>query len=215
MAAASLHIYGVPVPRGYRVKCVAAKKGRQAASNATNTAGSIAGTNRTTQQGMLGMETPFLQNSSTTQPNGLSTSANAQYEQDKRNIDQSYGDATRVAEKNLAYRGMDQAPSGMLASVINTNNRNAGEARTNAFENAQKNTYGQQAEAANLEQGLQGIYNPLPAVNTQLEGANMQSKMGSTLGDIGTGLTSLAGGFAGIGTGLAGLKKAGMLQGQG
>lgn len=210
--ATSLQIFGVPIPHGFHVARVAAKKGRQAASNATNTAGSIAGSNRATQAGMLGLETPFLKSASTTLPNGLSQSANAQLNQDKANINQTYADATRVGEKNLAYRGMDQAPSGMLASIINTNNRNAGEARTNAFESAQKNTYGQQANAAELEQGLQSTYNPLPAVNTELTGAVDQSKMGSTLGDIGSGLTTLAGGFGSIGTGLAGLKKAGMLQ---
>lgn len=144
---------------------------------------------------------------------GLSPLVAKQLAGETAGIQKAYQGASQGALKGLAQRGMSVGPSGLSASIINTGNRNAGEAETGATTNA----FGTQNQlnngVMNYDVGQQGLYDPLRALHTANEGVSATSgagaalnKAGSLMGDIGTGIGTVMGlgGFKGIGKGLSG-----------
>lgn len=141
---------------------------------------------------------PFLSSLESTAPGELSPLAKSQYASDTRNIVDTYGNARRVGLKSLAQRGFGNAPTGMQASVINTNDRNQGADETKAYENALQQTYGQGLEAMKARLGLVSTYDPTKPASVASDAAYRQSQSGSTLGDVGKGVAS---GLAALGKG--------------
>jgi hypothetical protein len=138
----------------------------------------------------------------------LSPYAQAAYEQQKRNIERNAADATGAGIRTLAERGFGTGPSGALSSVINTTNRNAGDAETNAYEDAMGRTAQEGALGAGLLENEQQLANPMTAADLAVransaaaQAAAARHGMGSPLGDIGSGIQGLASTFAGIGAG--------------
>lgn len=188
------------------------KKGRGAAEEAANgandtanTATHMAGTDRQSQLDYKGQSDPFAKSLLPGADGGLSSYAGAQLGQDKRNIAKTYGDISAVGLKSLAARGMGGAPTGLQSSIVNTAGRNEGEADTNAYENAQKNTLNQGLAGLQYSQGQQQLYDPTKLLNTSInargtaaQAAGIRGKMGSGLGDVASGIGALAAGFAGV-----------------
>lgn len=138
----------------------------------------------------------------------LSPYAQAAYEQQKRNIERNAADATGAGLRTVAQRGFGTGPSGEIASIVNTGNRNAGEAETNAYEDAMGRTVGEGTTGAGLMQNEQQLANPMTAANLAVNAnsaaagaAAARHGMGSTLGDIGSGIQQLGSTFANVGTG--------------
>lgn len=184
----------------------AAKKGRPQTEEAANGANDIANSakiesdkNRQLQLQYKGQSDPFGASLIPGANGALSPYASAQLDQDKRNIGKTYSDVAQTGLRGLAARGMGSAPTGMQSSIINTAGRNAGEAQTNAYENAQKNTLNQGLAGLQYSQGQQSLYDPtkLLSVGDQARGTaaqagKLRNGMGSGLGDVGAGLGSLA-----------------------
>lgn len=188
-----------------------AKKGREAttqaangANDAANSASKIAGVDRQAQMDYKNSSDPFAKSLLPGANGALSPYSAAQLGQDKKNIAKTYGDVSSVGLRALAARGMGSAPTGTQSSIINTAGRNAGEANTNAYENAQKNTLNQGLAGLQFSQGQQGLYDPNKSLQTSIQGrgvaANagaLRNKMGSGLGDVASGVGALAAGFSG------------------
>lgn len=187
-----------------------AKKGRaqaeEAASGANDTANSathMADVDRSSQMAYKKQSDPFAASLTPGADGSLSPYASAQFGQQKRNIAKTYGDVAQTGLRGLAARGMGSAPTGMQSSIINTAGRNAGEADTNAYEDAQKNTLNQGLAGLQYSQGQQQLYDPTKLLQTSISGrgtaanaAGIRNKMGSGLGDVASGLGAFAGGLA-------------------
>lgn len=183
-----------------------AKKGREAttqaangANDAANQASHYAGVDRQSQMAYKGQSDPFAASLLPGANGALSSYSAAQLGQDKRNIAKTYGDISSVGLKSLAARGMGSAPTGMQASLINSAGRNAGEAQTNAYENAQKNTLNQGLAGLQYSQGQQQLYDPTKSLQTDIAGRStaanagaLRNKMGSGFGDVMNGIGGLA-----------------------
>jgi hypothetical protein len=130
----------------------------------------------------------FVSSLESTKPGELSSLAQAQYANDVDNIVDTHGKNMEVGLRMLKTRGMGSAPSGAQSSLINTANEASGRDQTMAYRNAQATSYGQGLEALKYRTGMQQMYNPLDAWSTSDKAAAARSQMGSTLGDIGTGL---------------------------
>jgi len=186
----------------YEGEVALCKKGRDSADQAIKTAQGTQKTYSGVQDASRASDTGFLTSLMPTTPGQMSPYAKAQFDSTKRNIDQTYGDASRVAEKNLAYRGMGNAPTGMLSSVLNSNARNKGAAETEAFEKGLGDTYNEGLAGANAFENRQQLYNPITANAAVSNAAATRNQMGSTLGDIGKGIAtgaSLFGSMTGAG----------------
>jgi hypothetical protein len=186
-----------------------AKKGREQQAQVAQGQLDQMKTDAATRAKQLASVEPLLTNltSSVVGPNGepvgsLSPLAEAQYGSDSRNIAKTYGDIRRNGLRAIGIRGFANAPSGMMASVINTAGQNQGVDETNAYEHALQQTYGQGLEAAKMRLGLISTYDPTQAANSASTAAFRQSQMGSLAGDIGQGLSTAAG-LATTGMGLA------------
>ena len=183
------------------------KKGRGETEQATHgaintgdTATSIANQNYGAQRGYAGTADPFARSLIPSASGKLSPYAAAQFAQNKADIDKTYAANNAATQRGLAARGFGAAPTGLSASLTNTNNRNAGEATTQAYQNALQNTLGQGLAGINYFQNQQQIYNPVPALNaaagaygTGISGGKAMNTEGSLLGDIGAGLGAFGG----------------------
>lgn len=188
------------------------KKGREQADTASKGANelgqradNISKADVPIQKGYAAAGDPFAKSLIPAANGALSPYAAAQYEQNKRNIAKTYGDTAAVGLRGIAMRGMGGAPTGLQASIANTAGRNAGEADTNAYENAQQSTLGGGLKGLDYLQGEQQIFDPTRAIaagtgayGTAGQVASLRSKMGSTLGDIGQGIGTVAGIAAGV-----------------
>jgi hypothetical protein len=144
---------------------------------------------------------PFISGLESTAPGQLSPLSESQYGADTRNIAKTYGDIRANGLRAIGQRGFANAPSGMLASVINTAGQNQGADETHAYENALQQTYGQGLEAAKMRLGLVSTYDPTKPAAVASDAAARRAQMGSTLGDIGGGISQMASAAAGLGTG--------------
>lgn len=152
---------------------------------------------------------------------GLSPYAAATLDRQKRDIGRTYSDLASVAQRGLASRGMGSAPSGLAASLYNTNARNAGEAESNAYSDAMERTLEGGLQGSKILQGQEDFFDPNKDFSLALQGdkaatdsAVARSKMGSGLGDVlkgiggGLSLFSGLGGLSGIGKLFGGAKTA-------
>lgn len=183
------------------------KKGREAmdtaaagANNAGAQATDISKQNQGIQTGYRNQSDPFGKSLLPSANGSLSPYAAAQLGQQKRDIGKTYGDIAQVGIRGLGARGMGNAPTGMASSLYNTAGRNAGEAETNAYSDAMKNTLNQGLAGLQYSQGQQGLYDPLNAIKTSTgaygagaEAGSLRNKAGSLMSDIGGGLSGLAG----------------------
>src|SRR5690348_15024084 len=129
------------------------------------------------------------------QPGQLSPAAAAQLAADNDNINRTYNGMRQTAFASMGARGFGSAPSGFGQAAQNAVNQGEAQAHTGAFRNAQENTQALEQAALNARMGLSGqnLSGENAAANTGLQGAVDQSKMGSTLGDIGQGISLAAG----------------------
>lgn len=129
------------------------------------------------------------------QPGQLSPAAAAQLASDNNNIARTYNGMRQQAFASMGARGFGSAPSGFGLASQNAVNQGQANAGSEAFRNAQKNTQALQEAAVQARMGLSGqnLQGENAAANTGLTGAVDQSKMGSTLGDIGQGVSIAAG----------------------
>lgn len=167
------------------------KKGREDVENAAKTQGQLA----STAQGWAN------QNRAATQPfatsllpgaNGqLSPYVTQQLAMQKRNIAKTYGDLASQGTKAAAAQGFGSAPSGTVASIYNTANRNAGEAETDAYANAQNNTLGA---------GLAGLnyLDPNKPLQAATGAASGEAAAGEARGKMGSGFSDVLGGLSGL-----------------
>src|SRR5581483_2408587 len=183
-----------------------AKKGRQQvehAANAQNQIGDEArpliGAYKDIQSGYRGASDAGTKNYfGPPGANGLGKWTNTQYENDKRNIEQTSKDALEVGQRMLAHRGLNASP-GAMSSLINTTNRNRDAQITDAYNTAVNRQLGLGLEGVKYNTGMQEMYNPLRAIGTVTGvyqgGADAGAKrgqMGSWLGDIGAGLSGVS-----------------------
>lgn len=168
------------------------KKGREAQQQITQQDIANAASNKTKQDTQYGAENKTLDDLTTTGPNGLSTAADARYASDLENINKTYGGLRTAGERGLAQRGFAAAPSGASSSLENSALQSQGAAETGSFENAQQLTREDQLAAMNARQGLQGIYSPNQPLAQGAQSALDQSQMGSTMGDIASGIMTAA-----------------------
>lgn len=168
------------------------KKGRETAASATDAAGNLSSANQSKQNTQYAGENNdigTLEANST--PGSLSPAAQAQLGADQRKIQDTYQNATAQGLKGIAQHGMGTL-TGENSSLQNSMLRGQASDDLAAHEQAQLNTHSDQLAAINARAGLQQTYNPNAPLQTQLQGAMDQAHMGSTLGDIGSGLSTLA-----------------------
>lgn len=165
--------------------------GAAGAGNVANTATQTANSDTGIQAGYRKTGDAFANNLIPDSQGHLSPYAGAQFAQEKKQIGKTYGDMSDVGLRQLGTRGL--AAPGASASIINTNNRNAGEAETNAYERAQQASLGQGLAGIGYGQTQQQIYNPNAplsvasgAYGTQGNLGVQQANQGSPLGAIGT-----------------------------
>lgn len=182
-----------------------AKKGRSAANTATtglnnvgSTAAGLAGTDTGLQTSARNTAAPFAASLIPKAGGGLSPYAASQFGQEKQEIGKTYNDLSQVGIKQLGNRGL--AAPGASASIVNSDNRAAGDATTAAYNQALQSSLGQGLAGIGYQQGQQQIYNPnqplqtaTGAYNGAVSGGKAINSMGSTLGDIGAGLSGIAG----------------------
>ena len=122
---------------------------------------------------------------------GLSPLVSKQLANNEGQIGKAYQSAAQGAERGLAQRGMSAAPSGLQASLQNSQINNAGQAKTGAIGNAfgTQNELNQTAlnPAINALGATTGATNAATGANTAL------SQMPSTGANVFSGLQGLAG----------------------
>ncbi len=187
----------------YSTRLAFAKKGRETAEKNMEFQTKLAQENQAKKEAEFQKAEPFVQRLESTKPGELSDLSEAQLASDLRNIWDTYGRGMRSAYRTLAYRGLDSAPTGAEASILNTALRDRGAAETEAYNRALERTYGQGLQALQYRTGMQQLYDPLAPSEAAVKSAAYRSQMGSTLGDIGQGLSAgvgLATGLGALGT---------------
>ena len=125
----------------------------------------------------------------------LSQFASGQLGADTENISRVYRGMREAAERAIAGRGFGRAPSGIGASERNTLNRQQAEAETDAFRRAQGLTEEGRRVALGYRSGAEQFYDPTGrnlaagTLGTQTgEAAERINRLGSTFGDIMSGI---------------------------
>lgn len=155
--------------------------GLDAVKSATNAAGNLAGQ-------YTGLQNSYRKAGDTTANQlfrmpgngGLNPYLSQQFAREKEQIGKAYGDSVAAAQKGLTQRGMGVAPSGMNASIVNTANRNAGEATTNAYGDAVNRQLGLGLEGVRYNQAQQQAYSPLNPLQLQMKGGETESALGAS-----------------------------------
>lgn len=166
------------------------KKGRESQQKVTDTALQNAGTDQATRVDQLGhtnTDIGSLEAQST--PGSLSPAAEAQLAADQRKIGDTYAATRRVGLQRIAQHGMGTL-TGEASSAGNSADMAQAHDELAAHEQAQLNTHADRIAAINARSGLQNIYDPNKALSTGAQSAYDQSHMGSTLGDIGSGIST-------------------------
>jgi len=194
----------------YRGPVAECKKGRGqaeanmkagAAQSAINNANSNAAYNtaQSLLQGDIGSTTP----------GSLTPAAQAQLAADNDNISRVYNGLRQQAFTTLGQRGFNNAPSGFTIAAMNGVNNAQAQDETNAYRQGQLNTQNQRNFATQEEGNLSGQQGQLGTANLgqSTQAAVARSQMGSTAGDILSGVGSALGGIVpGIGL-ISGLAK--------
>lgn len=182
----------------------ACKKGHEQAGKATDAALSNAATNTGRQTEQYGAENRDITGLETAGSGGLGPASSAYLANSLADIDRNYGNARQAVARVNAQRGFAATPDATFASGVNSANLAQAGASNKAYNDALLLQRENTLAAMNARSGLQGIYDPNRPLSTALSGAEAQSQMGSTLGDIGRGIST----GVGLATGIAGLPKA-------
>lgn len=169
--------------------------GLDAVKSATNAASNLAGQYQGLQSGYRKAgDTAASQLFTMPADGGLNPYLKQQFAREKEQIGKAYGDTVAAAQKGLTQRGMGVAPSGMNASLINTANRNAGEATTGAYGDAVNRQLGLGLEGVRYNQAQQQQYSPLNPLQLQMKGGELESQLGggSTFSNIMKGVGTVA-----------------------
>jgi hypothetical protein len=164
------------------------KKGRGENQAALNAQLQVAKDAKARQDEQYNIINPFVKSQLGQAPGKLSPYSEATYGANIRNIGDTYGALRNVANKQIGLRGWTSAPSGF--GLVGQNALNVGQARdeSDAYANAMAQDYQRQLAAANLAMGQEGVYDPTRANLGTSNIAGVQRGLGSTLGDVGTGL---------------------------
>lgn len=177
------------------------KKGRETQQAVANQQLSNASSDAATRKAALGGVNNFTSQIQSTAPGQLSPYARAQLASDMGNISTTYGNLKSAGLKGIAQRGLGAAPTGAVSSLTNSLDRAKGADENSAYENALKQQYGENLDALKANMGIVGEYNPEQDLSGASNSALDESRMGSTLGDIGGGIATVAG----LGKSIAGL----------
>jgi hypothetical protein len=184
----------------YKGKWAFAKKGREAQQQVTNASLANAGTDTARRTDQYNSGNADIGQLEATAPGQLSPAAAAMLASQQRKIQDTYNGARQVGLQRLAQRGMGTL-TGETSSLNNSMARGQASDELNANENAQILSHQDLLSALNARTGLQQLYNPNADLGTASTSAFDQSKMGSTLGDVGGGLATLGS----IGSSIVGL----------
>lgn len=131
---------------------------------------------------------------------GLNPYLSQQFANEKSQIGRAYGDQLAAAQKGLTERGMSAAPSGMQASMINSNNRNVGAAETGAYQQQLQNQLGLGLQGVKYNQEQQQLYSPLGPMSVAEGAAEGLGKIAPVQQSFGSGFNNV---MKGIGTAAA------------
>ena len=126
----------------------------------------------------------------------LSPQASAQLGSDTENIIRTYSGLRQNAERALGARGFGRAPSGFHASAIAGINEGQAADETGAYRRALDKSEEGRRLALGYRTGQQQFYDPMSrrsgASNIAGDAVNSYDKVGSTFGDIMSGLSALS-----------------------
>lgn len=180
------------------------KKGRGEQKQVTDAALANSKTDTARQGEQYGKENTGIDELTNVDPSsGLGMGAAGYLNNQKAAISQAYNNARSGVARANATRGFAGTPEGAFTSSINGANVGQAMDENKAFNDAQMLTRENMLQGLNLRSGLQAQYNPNAALNTASTSALNQSRMGSTLGDIGNGIST----GVGLATSVAGLPK--------
>ena len=177
------------------------KKGRESAGRLTDAAEANAKVDTARQGEQYGAENKDIGGLEQTGPGGLGTATSAYLANARADINRNYGNARQTVARNNAQRGFAATPDAAFASGINSANLAQAGAENQAYNNALMLQRENTLAAINARSGLQNLYDPNHSLQTGLNGAEAQSRMGSVIGDIGKGIStgvSLASSIAGL-----------------
>lgn len=177
------------------------KKGREQAAKATDAAMANSAANTGKQNEQYGAENKDIGGLEQSGPGGLGQASGAYLANSLADINRNYGNARQNVARVNAQRGFAGTPDAAFASGVNSANIAQAGSENKAYNDALMLQRENTLAAMNARSGLQNIYDPNRPLGTALQGAEAQSQMGSTLGDIGRGVAtgvSLAGSIAGM-----------------
>lgn len=161
----------------------------------------LAASNAAIQTGERAKAEPYVASLEQVAPGRMSPYTAATYAAAKNNIANTYAGLRETAQRVLNQRGFGRAPSGMTVSAMNAANEGEANANTGAYRGALADTQAGKNLALNYRTNTQNMYNPLPAMSVANQGAGeasgmnvARSQMGSTLGDVASGIGVIAGG---------------------
>ena len=187
-----------------------AKKGREQLNQNMKTAATQAGTNNANSNAAYNTAQSLLKEDiGSTTPGSLTPAAQATLAADNDNIYRVYNGMKQQAYRTLGQRGFNDAPSGFSIAAMNGINNAQANDETNAYRQGQLNTQNQRNFATQEEGNLSGQQGQLGTANLgqSTNAAVARNQMGSTAGDILSGVGSALGGIVpGIGL-ISGLTK--------
>lgn len=138
----------------------------------------------------VGLINPKIAQNEAVVPGELSPFSQAQLDADRRNINDTYTGLKQVGLKQIAQQGMSSAPTGMTASVINTNARNQGIDETKAYELAMAKEYQAEQDAIHNRMAVAGLAQPVQAGTAASGAAGNRFGMGTVGGDVASGVAT-------------------------
>ena len=174
------------------------KKGREQVQQNMKTAATQANTNNANSNAAYNTAQSLLQGDiGSTTPGSLTPAAQAQLGADNDNINRVYNGMRQQAFTTLGQRGFNNAPSGFTLAAMNGINNAQAQDETNAYRQGQLNTQNQRNFATQEEGNLSGQQGQLGTANLgqSTNAAVARNQMGSTLGDVLSGVSSAIGGI--------------------
>lgn len=190
------------IPSGRMLSCVAyeysgpvaecGKKYRKTQDQIVGDQRKLAGEYKAIQSEERAKAEPFVSSLMATKPGELSPLAQAEYGSQLREIEDTYGRLMDMGLGLISRRGFGSMPGGAYASMTNSMMRDRGRAETEAYTGGQRRTYEQGLAGLGYRQGQQQVYAPSNVYAQASQSNQGRAQMGSTLGDIATGVKLLA-----------------------
>jgi len=174
------------------------KKGRGQVEQNMKTAAAQSAVNNANSNAAYNAAQSLLQGDiGSTTPGSLTPAAQAQLAADNDNISRVYNGLRQQAFTTLGQRGFNNAPSGFTIAAMNGVNNAQAQDETNAYRQGQLNTQNQRNFATQEEGSLSGQQGQLGTANLgqSTNAAVARNQMGSTLGDVLSGVSSAIGGI--------------------